>query len=212
MKINTSNQTIDMPKLGSPFIRKEIMGAYVVTPEIDPKYQWVFDEPKVKCVEKLDGTNVSVTTKNQQITAIHNRKNEVGIFTTNDPQHARINEAVLRSIQKGWLKNLASAQHFGEVVGPGVQGDPLGLGLLYWLPFSLAEKRLTYKSFYQHERTFENWSSWFRKYIFSLLARKYAIDQDQKVKPEGVVFYHPDGVRMSKLRLDMFDWYQSERH
>lgn len=212
MKTSNSTKAVDMPKLGSPFIRKMINSVYVVTPEIDPDYQWVFDEPKVKCIEKLDGTNVSVKIKGKQIEEIYNRTNKVGMFSIDDPQHSRINEAVLHSIQKGWLKGFKTGQYFGEVVGDKIQNNPLDLDKLYWMPFEVAEKKLMYASFYQHERTFENWSVWLEKYIFSLMARKYSRDKSKKVKPEGVVFYHPDGKRMAKLRLDMFDWYKGERH
>ena len=34
----------DMPKLESPFIRKMINNRYVVTPEINPGYEWVFED------------------------------------------------------------------------------------------------------------------------------------------------------------------------
>ena len=68
MKYIKSAIVSDMPKLQSPFIRKTINGNYVVTPEIDPEYQWVFDEPAVKAIEKLDGTNVSVIVEDGEIT------------------------------------------------------------------------------------------------------------------------------------------------
>ena len=34
----------------------------------------------------------------------------------------------------------------------------------------------------------------------------------EDIKAEGLVFYHPDGKRMAKLRRDMFDWYKGDRH
>ncbi|MBI2151707.1 hypothetical protein HYU21_03225, partial [Candidatus Woesearchaeota archaeon] len=47
----------DMDKLDSPFIRKEIDGEYIVTPEITPGLEWVFTDDKVMAIEKLHGTN-----------------------------------------------------------------------------------------------------------------------------------------------------------
>ena len=55
MKIN------DMPKLYSPFVRKEIKGAYVCINEISEGYEWVFEDESVMAIEKLHGTNVSIS-------------------------------------------------------------------------------------------------------------------------------------------------------
>ena len=196
-----------MPKLGCPFIRKEINGAYVVTPEIDPDYQWVFDEPGVKAVEKLDGTNVSVLVENGEVTQIYNRKNRVG-FWSGSP----IVSCLLNSAEKKWL-NFKDGQYFGEAMGEKIQANPLKLKDRLWMPFERAESKLMYTSFYKHDRTFENWSGWFKDYLFSLMAQKYAEDKKTtKVMAEGVVFYHPDGIRMAKLRRNSFDWYKGDRH
>ena len=48
MKIN------DMPKLESPFVRKDIAGRYLVTPEIAPGYEWVFDDPFGRICVSMD--------------------------------------------------------------------------------------------------------------------------------------------------------------
>jgi hypothetical protein len=46
----------DFPKLESPFQRENKNGEYVVTPNINPGYEWVFnDVENVKAVEKLHG-------------------------------------------------------------------------------------------------------------------------------------------------------------
>jgi len=206
MKYNNTAAVLDMPKLKSPFIRKDIGGDYIVTPEIDPDYQWVFDEPGVKAIEKLDGTNVSVLVENGEVIQIYNRENRVG-FWSGSP----IVTCLLNSAKKRWL-NFKDGQYFGEAVGEKIQSNPLGLKKRLWMPFELAEKKLMYTSFYQHDRTFENWSSWFKDYLFSLMAKKYGLDQDKQAFAEGVVFYHPDGIRMAKLRRDMFEWYEGKRH
>ena len=196
----------DFPKLESPFVRKTINGQYIITPEINPGYEWVFTEPAVKAIEKLDGTNVSIVIEKGEVTQIYNRTNRIG-FWSGSP----IMKCLLMSAEKGWLK-LKDGQCFGEAVGSKIQANPLNLKESMWMPFALAESKLMYTSFYEHDRTFENWSGWFKDYLFSLMARKYAVDKEKKVFAEGVVFYHPDGIRMAKLRRDMFDWFTGDRH
>lgn len=195
----------DMPKLESPFIRKEINGNYIVIPEINPGYEWVFEEPAVKAIEKLDGTNVSIHVVDGEVKQVYNRTTKIS-FWSGSP----IIECLLHSAEKRWLP-VADSQYFGEAVGDKIQANPLKLKERLWMPYVLAEKKLMYTSFYQHDRTFENWSSWFKDYLFSLMAQKYGTSQE-KIFAEGVVFYHPDGVRMAKLRRDMFDWYTGQRH
>lgn len=206
MKINKIiDSWCDMPKLESPFIRKDINGAYVVTPEVHPDFKWVFEEPAVQAIEKLDGTNVSVVIKDGKVKRMFNRQNELDMFT--DP---RITEALLHSKERGYIPS-EDGQYFGEAIGQGIQANPLKIKERLWIPFVKAEKSLLYKSWHKHERTYENLSSWFKDYLFSLAHQKYALE-DTKIFAEGVVFYHPDGVRMAKLRRDMFDWYAGERH
>ena len=195
-----------MPKLESPFIRKTIDGNYVVTPEINPDYNWVFEEPAVKAIEKIDGTNVSIVVEKGEVTQIYNRTTRIR-FWSGSP----IVQCLLNSAEKGWLK-FRDGQYFGEAVGEKIQANPLNLAKRLFIPFELAESKLMYTSFYEHDRTFENWQSWFKDYLFSLMARKYAVDKEKKVFAEGVVFYHPDGIRMAKLRRDMFDWFEGRRH
>ena len=155
----------------------------------------------LEAVEKLDGTNVSVVVKKGTVTQIYNRTSRID-FWSGSP----IMSCLFNSAEKGWLKFTKDGQFFGEAVGEKIQTNPLELKDRLWMPFELAESKLMYTSFYQHDRTFENWSSWFKDYLFSLMARKYAVDKEKQVFAEGVVFYHPDGVRMAKLRRDMFPW------
>ena len=50
-----------MPKIESPFVRETINGNYICVPKIRDEYRWVFENSIA--VEKLDGTNVSMTEK-----------------------------------------------------------------------------------------------------------------------------------------------------
>ena len=192
-----------MPKIESPFVRKDIGSQYVVTPEINPDCAWVFTDPDVRAVEKLDGTNVSILVCGGVPTRIQNRSNEIAFFSGSP-----IVDCLLHSLERDWIPK-QDGQWFGEAVGPKIQANPLKLPRL-WMPFNLAFERLAYTSWHKHPKTFENISSWFKDHLFSLAHRKYA-EKDEGLSAEGVVFTHPDG-RMAKLRRDMFDWWEGARH
>jgi len=75
---------------------------------------------------------------------------------------------------------------------------------------------LRYKSFEQHERTFDNWSVWFKDFLFSRYHQKKQRPdpsaEGERVVAEGVVFYNlkrrNDGKDWrAKLRRDMFAWF-----
>lgn len=202
---NKYSKPVDMPKLKSPFTRQTINGIYVVTPVINPDYNWVFEEPAVEAVEKLDGTNVSVVIKNSQVSKIFNRTNELEIFGGSP-----IIPGILNSSEK-WGLPKEDGQYFGESVGDKIQANPLKIKQRLWIPYSRAKQSLAYHSWHKHPKTFTNISLWFKDYLFSLAHKKYATKNEQ-ILAEGVVFYHPDGIRMAKLRRDMFDWYTGDRH
>lgn len=195
----------DMPKLKSPFIREIINGEYVVTPQIEPGYEWVFEDPNVLAVEKLDGTNVSIQMECGNLIGVRNRTN---IIDSSNLARNRFMEGVRNCYEKKYIP-IVSGQHFGELMGPKIQGNFLKLDEFMWFPFEYLQKNFSYRSFHQYPKTFENLSSWFKNDLFSLVYSRF--HNGEKVKPEGIVFTHPDG-RMAKLRVDMFDWYTGKRH
>lgn len=195
----------DMPKLESPFVR--VGKNHTVTPKINPGYEWVFEDESVIAQEKLDGTNVSIIIKNSKIIRVFNRLNEVelDIWSRNS-----IIESVKNSYHKGYC-NLPDGQHFGETVGIGINGNPYELDTQLWLPFNTyCANYLTYKSWGKYPKDFDTISSWFQNDLLPLfyMKRHYG---NREGFVEGVVFHHPDG-RMAKLRVDMFDWFQGEKH
>lgn len=196
----------NMPKLESPFVRREINNKYIVTPEINPDYVWVFENPDVKVVEKLDGTNLSLIIEMGKITRIFNRATEIPFFNKGQ---THLVMGILESFQRGYV-NFTDGQYFGELIGIKLQGNPYKLNKHIWIPFeSYAKDHLTYKSWGKYPKDFETISNWFKDDLFSLYHRRL---YGTMVKPEGVVFYHPDG-RMAKLRVDMFSWYSGKnRH
>src|SRR3989304_125323 len=78
-----TTKILDMPKLDSPFIRRIIGGNYVVTPEINPDYQWVFDDDTVIASEKLHGTNVSIVIQEGAVVSVWNRTERIPFINKN---------------------------------------------------------------------------------------------------------------------------------
>ena len=222
----------NFPKIECPFVRNKykvntddwrkhgkqlqlrMPEVYLVTPEINPEYEWVFDDDTI-AVEKLNGTNVKLLTENGRLTSLYNRKNPI------DPLQiikgkTFIIEGIFRAIQKGYIE--IEGEQAGEVIGPKLQGNPYDLNNHIWYPFSKAVKHLSYRSFHEHEKTLDNWSSWFKDYLVSRFAAKRKSkqgDQYKEVMAEGVVFYNlrrkEEGkTYRAKLRRDMFDWYYSD--
>jgi len=192
-----------MQKLESPFVRKEINGIYVVTPEIAEGYKWVFNDEKVLATEKLHGTNVSIVIEEGIVKSIFNRTERLPFFNKGKKH---IIEGLLESYDRGYIDILGDGQHFGELIGEKVNGNPYKIKGHVWIPLRHLQKKYYYKSWGKYPKTFEIISEWF-KTLMPLYALQ--INGDKEGFVEGVVFVHPDG-RMAKLRKDMFDWY--ERH
>lgn len=195
-------KVLDMPKLKSPFVRKTVNGVYVVTPEVEEGYEWVFTSPDVRAVEKVDGTNVSIVNVARKIVKVYNRTSEVDAWGKSP-----INRCILESISRDIIPK-DEGQWFGEAIGYKIQGNPLNLPNM-WLPYVYMWDRFSYKDWGRFQKTFINISNWLRD-LHSMVSEKYG---DSKIHrfAEGVVFTHTDG-RMAKLRRDMFDWYEGKRH
>jgi len=217
----------DFPKIHCPFVRKEFdvniedfkkygnamklrsPKVYLVVPEINPGYEWVFESKNVIASEKLDGTNIKLETEKGRLINLQNRKNII------DPLQiikgkSFILQGVFESIGKGYVKQ--NGVQAGELIGKKVQGNPYKLDGHLWYPFEKAIKHLSYRSFHEHDRTFDNWSSWFENWLVSRFASKRG---HKDIFAEGIVFHDlkrkADGkVHMAKLRRDMFKWYYEE--
>lgn len=205
------NQVKDFPKLHSPFIRKEINGDYLVTPEIDPDYKWVFEDDGVLATDKIDGTNVCLRIREGKIIQVFNRLNEKFIFQTNHQTRweGACLEGLARAIQKGWLKDWHNGDFYAELIGEIINGNRHQIDGHLLVPFEYL-KKCFWKSWIQNKypKTYESISAWFKDGLISLFNQKMKLPE---IMAEGIVFYHPDG-RMAKLRRDMFDWFEGERH
>jgi hypothetical protein len=200
---------VDMPKIECPFIRENINGEYVVTSKIAEGYEWVFNDPSVICTEKLDGTNVSIIIQDGVITAVFNRTERIPFFNKGK---AHIIEGLIESYKRGYMENLLDGQHFGELIGEKVNGNPYKIKGHIWIPFeTFCQKHLRYKSWGKYPKTYEAISEWFKELIPLYACMTQGTDARKTGFVEGIVFTHPDG-RMAKLRRDMFDWFKGKRH
>lgn len=219
----------NFPKIQCPFIRVEYKinqddwrkygrelqlrspKVYLVTPEVTPGYEWVIDDPATFAVEKLDGTNVKLFTAHGRLASLYNRKNPIDpldLFVSKG--RIAIIEGIFRAISKGYVEK--DGEQAGEVIGKGINQNIYGLDHRIWYPFAKAIKHLTYRSFHEHERSFDNWSLWFKDYLVSRFSSK----RGHNVKAEGLVFYNlkrkDEGkIYVAKLRRDMFDWFYSDK-
>lgn len=207
------SQIIDFPKIKSPFVREKIDGKYVVTPEIAEGFEWVFDDAGVKAVDKLHGTNICVRVVAGRINSIDNRTTRVmnapAIEINQNAGHARMLSGVIYAIDKGYFKGKGDGRYYGELIAPEINGNLHGAGRPVFVPFDYLEWRCHWKSWIngKYPKTFESISDWFKELPSLYSQRAFHLD----TPAEGVIFLHPDG-RRAKLRRDMFDWYEGERH
>lgn len=221
----------DFPKIYCPFIRKtfkvnqeqwekygrkyqlRLPEVYLVLNKVNPGYEWIFEDKNTIAIEKLDGTNIKLKTENGRLSALQNRKNVIDPLQIISGK-THIIEGIFRSIGKGYV--LPDGEQAGELIGPKVQGNPYNMDFHLWYPFEKARDHLNYKSFHEHDRTLENWSSWLKDFLksrFYMKANKCPFEES--IFAEGIVFYNPkrreEGkVFQAKLRRDMFDWFYPE--
>jgi hypothetical protein len=219
----------DFPKLECPFVRQTFKAnredwkkngrqlhmrepeAYLVVDQVNPGYEWVFDDPDTFAVEKLDGTNVKLKTEAGRLIALQNRKNIIDpLQIIKGPTF--IIEGIFTAIAKGYVQD--NQEQAGEVIGPKLQGNPYHLSTHIWYPFEKSIKDLRYKSFDEHDRNFDNWSTWFKDWLHSRFHTKSTPkgQTSEKIFAEGVIFYNlkrkaEHKTWMAKLRRDMFHWY-----
>lgn len=222
----------DFPKLECPFVRKNFLISkehyekvkqkthlrspelYLAIDEVNPGYEWVFDDPDTITVEKLDGTNVKLRTEDGRLAEVQNRLNVIDFYKVIGVSkfNLALLEGIFGAIAKSHVTN--NAEMAGELIGPDLQGNPYQLTKHVWYPFERTIGSLQYKSFKKYPATFENLSAWFEWNLKSLFASKIHDTPftDTNIFAEGVIFYNlkrkEQGLTyMAKLRRDMFDWY-----
>lgn len=202
------NEIQDFPKLQSPFIRKVIGKEYLVTPEVDKDYSWVFGEG-VRAIDKLDGTNVCIRIKDGKIQRVFNRVTEKFIFSvTQTKWEGACMEGLAKAIQRNWLK-YEDGDYFGELIGEMFNNNRHKIQGHLFVPFNYLQSKCSWNSWSknQYPKDFETISEWFKE-LPSLFNQRLKLSD---IKAEGLVFFHHDG-RMAKLRRDMFDWHSGKKH
>jgi len=228
--INTENRINDMPKLECPFEKDP--NFHVLLPEIKEEFQWVFTNDCI-ATDKLDGTNVSILIDKHKITRVFNRTCEIILFSKGSK---RFYEGVYNTIDRKYLHfSSPDGQHFGELIGPKVQGNPYNLKEHLWVPFSYLIEKYSFKFWNKaveegefngtDEEVFNLVSDIF-KVLWSPFKRNklknlYSLEDNpvtenmgfEGLAAEGIVFYRKSNPEeMCKLRRDMFYWYVGKRH
>ena len=153
----------------------------------------------------VHNTNVSILIQEGAVTAVFNRTERIPFINKGKKW---LIEGILNSKERGYLEFLGDGQHFGELIGEKVNGNPYKIKGHLWIPFSgFCQKHLKYKCWGKYPKTFESISEWFKE----LMPLYTSMKGDRSGFVEGIVFTNPDG-RMAKLRRDMFEWFKGERH
>jgi hypothetical protein len=213
----TDIKPTDFPKLESPYKRENEEGEYIVQPEIQSGYEWVFsDTDNVKAVEKLHGSNVSIIVEDGQVKEAWTRIGEETINKVHpySPQHERIAEGIAKAQKKGWLDGYEDGQHFGEIIGEKFHNNPYDINGHLFVPFDYLRDKVYFKSYGKYPTDFESIRDWFQELTPLFYSRVHDLSFDEAEEDgfiEGIVFTHEDG-RMAKLRRNMFKFYEGRRH
>ncbi|MFW5907893.1 MAG: RNA ligase family protein [Candidatus Natronoplasma sp.] len=220
--INVNISIKDFPKLESPFVReyKTIEGEeeYVLTPEVQEGYGWVFEDEGVIATEKLNGSNVCIVVEDHEIMDVFNRQNRIEPIHENKWNFCVV-EGLHTSLKRGYvdLDELEDGLYYGELVGPNMgsreETNPYDMEKHVWLPFeTYCKEKLRFNSWGKYPKTFESIKRWFKDGLIPLFYSKWHgltyAEAEGEGYVEGIVFHHPDG-RKAKLRYDMFEEFLS---
>lgn len=201
----------DFPKIQCPFIRKTVGDRYLVTPYILPGYEWVFNDPGVKAVDKLHGSNFCVIIQNKKIVAVDNRTTRVlesGEINGNIGKLGyRALQGIINSCEKGWFSLEKDGRFYGELVGPQMNGNLHQTDMWYFVPFDYLANKCHWKSWIENKypKDYHSISDWFLE-LPSLFTKNR---MKKEGLAEGLIFLHPDG-RLAKLRRNMFLWFEGD--
>lgn len=150
--------------------------------------------------------------------------------------------AAQNAMRRGFLSDLSVGVHYGEAVGPSFQGNPHELDEDLFVPFSWLGENCAYSANQLPDAmTYEALSDWMQDDLPSLFqcvvqgVPPSAVTVSEGTFCEGVMFVHPhnsytqpglaceqevldDGTTrmvsttLAKLRVDMWDWFEGERH
>lgn len=202
----------DFSKIKSPFYRGDDTKWRVID-KIPDNMKWVFEDDGVMATEKLDGTNIGFRIEGGRVVECYNRTERIEPLALKGThwRYAFL-DGLNNSIEKGWIDKLEGDRvHYGELIGPYINGNPHQVDKHYLVPFEYLKIHCCWRTWQEntYPKTFEMLSNWLKSDdFFSLFSRRLI---GKKISSEGLVFHHPDG-RVAKLRRDMFDWYKGRRH
>ena len=219
----------NFPKIHCPFIRQKFdvnhddfklhrnalnlrsPEVYLAVDKINPGYEWVFEDEDTIAVEKLDGTNITIFTNNSRLVLVQNRSRFIDHLAVNKETH-HLMEGIYWAMSREYMKK--DGLQSGELVGPKMQSNPYKLQTHMWYPFEKTTKDLSYRCFHEHDKTYDNLSSWFDEYLISRFHTRLTPPDElsEKIMAEGIVFCNlkrkEEGkVWRAKLRRNMFRWY-----
>jgi len=236
----TETRFPDFPKLECPYIRKnftvdseyfKMYGSkynmrspqvYLCVDEVNPGYEWVFEDEDTIAIEKLNGTNIGIEMQNKRLISVQNRQNVVDINQIVGGRWEYMS-GIFMAAEKGYIK--PEGVQYGELIGPKLQGNPYGLDRHLWYPFDQSLISLKYNSWGKYPKTFQVIQDWFQYKLLSIFYQKWnkihLFSKNEEGSTmmilniplaEGVVFYNlrrrEQGKEWrAKLRRDMFPFF-----
>jgi len=197
----------DYPKISCPFVREMINGKYLAIDEIQPGYNWVFEDDGVLAVDKIHGTNICAIFKDGVLQTIDNRAtriiHEPCISSNMKVNESRMIEGVINAISRKWIEKGYTGRIYGELVGTTINCNIHNLTQHYFVPFDYLASHCHWNTWTKNKypKTFDSIKAWFED-IPSLFTKRMTKEVHLA---EGLVFYHPDG-RKAKIRRDFFDY------
>ena len=159
--------------------------------------EWVFSGEGA-ATEKLDGTNIRITTRIGEIVRVEKRRNpsklqkKKGIvdgWYVDADEYANSDRWIYDAAHHTDTQDWKDGEHACEAIGPSIQGNPLGLDSHICVPFNLSVP-----DFGAVPRSYAGLKS-----LLAQLESRYAPGH----LAEGIVFHHPDG-RRAKIKTKDF--------
>jgi len=198
-------QSAQMKKIRTIFKRKEdgnLIDEWITDPYPSLKKD-VFDKDILTATEKLDGTNVQLTIRNETVVTLDKRRNptkaqkQSGIIDPwyvdadqDDPDNKHIWEAVSNTD----LTDIEDGEWSGEAIGPKIQGNPLDLDKPEVYLFSDPDRRELITFFEKPPLEFNALREW-------LFAQKSHLNPEKPI--EGLVWWVGDQAKF-KIKLKDF--------
>jgi hypothetical protein len=174
--------------------------------ERDDRFR-VVDRPRAECAwvfngegtptEKLDGTNVRLTTRSGQLVRVEKRRNpskvqkQQGIvdgWYVDVDEYGAEDKWILIAARNTDVSSWPDGEHPCEALGPRIQGNPLELAEHLCVPFNLEVP-----VYEEVPRRYDE-------------LREFLVKLESRFAPghlaEGIVFHHPDGRRAKIKRKD----------